>query len=151
MTRTCHSFPTRRRAGAVVESRLDRPWLTTCIWGRYALSASSSLYIAFCGCDAMLTKYSSRSDIVEIPSRYLSASSLCLGNDGRSSLMQKSTVMKNEKLKATTVRFTDSELRLIDRLRDKLGLGMIHIIRLAIRRLAENENLLPSNSALTKR
>jgi hypothetical protein len=65
--------------------------------------------------------------------------------------MQKSTVMKNEKLKATTVRFTDSELRLIDRLRDKLGLGMIHIIRLAIRRLAENENLLPPNSAPSKR
>ena len=50
--------------------------------------------------------------------------------------------MKNEKLKATTVRFTDSDLDLIDRLEEKLGLGMIHVIRLAIRRLAESENLL---------
>jgi hypothetical protein len=70
---------------------------------------------------------------------------------GQSSLMQKSILMKNEKLKSTTVRFTDSDLHLIDCLQEKLGLGMIHIIRLAIRRLAENENLLPSNSALNKR
>jgi hypothetical protein len=76
---------------------------------------------------------------------------MLLSNDGRSPLMQKSAVMKNEKLKATTVRFTDSDLRLIDGLQEKLGLGMIHIIRLAIRRLAENENLLPSNSASSKR
>jgi hypothetical protein len=66
-------------------------------------------------------------------------------------MMQKSILMKNDKLKSTTVRFTDSDLHLIDRLREKLGLGMIHIIRLAIRRLAENENLLPSNPALGKR
>jgi hypothetical protein len=66
-------------------------------------------------------------------------------------MMQKSILMKNDKLKSTTVRFTDSDLHLINRLQEKLGLGMIHIIRLAIRRLAENENLLPSNSALTKR
>jgi hypothetical protein len=59
--------------------------------------------------------------------------------------------MKNEKLKSTTVRLTESDLHLINLLRDKLGLGMIHIIRLAIRRLAESENLLPSNSALSKR
>ena len=51
--------------------------------------------------------------------------------------------MKNENVKSTTVRFTDSDLHLIDRLQEKLGLGMIHIIRLAIRRLAESENLLP--------
>jgi len=49
--------------------------------------------------------------------------------------------MKNEKLKSTTVRFTDSDLYLIDRLQEKLGLGMIHVIRLAIRRMAESENL----------
>ena len=61
---------------------------------------------------------------------------MLLGNDVQSSLMQKSTVMKNEKLKPTTVRFTESDLHLIDRLQEKLGLGMIHIIRLAIRRLA---------------
>jgi hypothetical protein len=65
--------------------------------------------------------------------------------------MQELTVMKNEKLKPTTVRFTDSDLHLIDCLQKKLGLRMIHIIRLAIRRLAENENLLPSNSAVKKR
>ena len=59
--------------------------------------------------------------------------------------------MKNEKLKSTTVRFTDSDLHVIDRLQEKLGLGMIHVIRLAIRRLAESENLPPSNPALGKR
>jgi antitoxin component of RelBE/YafQ-DinJ toxin-antitoxin module len=59
--------------------------------------------------------------------------------------------MKNEKLKSTTVRFTDSDLHVIDRLQEKLGLGMIHVIRLAIRRLAENENLPPSNPALRRR
>jgi hypothetical protein len=83
--------------------------------------------------------------------RRLLASSMLLGNDKPVSLMQKLTDMKNEKLKSTTVRFTDSDLHLIDRLQEKLGLGMIHIIRLAIRRLAENENLLPSNPALGKR
>jgi hypothetical protein len=59
--------------------------------------------------------------------------------------------MKNEKLKSTTVRFTDSDLNVIDRLQEKLGLGMIHIIRLAIRRLAESENLLPSPATPKKR
>ena len=58
--------------------------------------------------------------------------------------------MKNEKLKSTTVRFTDSDLDLIDRLQQKLGLGMIHIIRLAIRRLAESENL-PSSPSIPKK
>ena len=59
--------------------------------------------------------------------------------------------MKNEKLKSTTVRFRDSDLDLIERLQEKLGLGMIHVIRLAIRRLAENENLLSSPSLPKKR
>jgi hypothetical protein len=58
--------------------------------------------------------------------------------------------MKNEKLKSTTVRFTESDLYLIERLQEKLGLGMIHVIRLAIRRLAENESLLPSHSVPKK-
>ena len=49
--------------------------------------------------------------------------------------------MRTEKLKSTTVRFTDSDLHLIDSLQDKLGLGMIQVIRLAIRRLAEIENI----------
>jgi hypothetical protein len=52
--------------------------------------------------------------------------------------------MNNEKLKSTTVRFTESDLYFIERLQEKLGLGMIHIIRLAIRRLAESENLTSS-------
>jgi hypothetical protein len=59
--------------------------------------------------------------------------------------------MKNEKLKSTTVRFTDSDLNVIDRLQEKLGLGMVHVIRLAIRRLAESENLLPSPSTPKRR
>ena len=52
--------------------------------------------------------------------------------------------MKKTKLKSTTVHFTESDIDLIEGLQQKLGLGMIHVIRLAIRRLAENENLLPS-------
>jgi len=59
--------------------------------------------------------------------------------------------MKNELLKSTTVRFTDADLYLIDCLREKLGLGMIHVVRLAIRRLAESENLLPTSSVPKKR
>jgi len=57
--------------------------------------------------------------------------------------LRESRAMKDEKLKSTTVRFTDSDLHLIECLQEKLGLGMIHVIRLAIRRLAESENLLP--------
>lgn len=49
--------------------------------------------------------------------------------------------MKDEKLKSTTVRFTDSDLQILEGLQEKLGLGMIHVIRLAIRRLAVSENL----------
>jgi len=59
--------------------------------------------------------------------------------------------MKNDKLKSTTVRFTDSDFRLIGRLQEKLGLGMIHVIRFAIRRLAESENLQLSDPPLKKR
>jgi hypothetical protein len=59
--------------------------------------------------------------------------------------------MKNDKLKSTTVRFTDSDLHLIDCLQEKPELGTIHVIRLAIRHLAESENLPPSDSALRKR
>jgi hypothetical protein len=68
--------------------------------------------------------------------------SLILGNDRFSRGLQNMVGMKNEKLKSTTVRFTNSDLQLIDALQEKLGLGMIHIIRLAIRRMAEAENLL---------
>lgn len=55
--------------------------------------------------------------------------------------------MRNEKLKSTTVRFTESDLHLLEALQEKLGLGMIHVIRLAIRRLAENENVVPFPAA----
>jgi len=83
-----------------------------------------------------------------IPCRYLLAVymlSQCSGaTTGRSSGCNNEAVMKSEKLKSTTVRFTDSDLYLIERLQQKLGLGMIHVIRLAIRRLAENENVLSS-------
>jgi hypothetical protein len=65
--------------------------------------------------------------------------------------LQELRVMKNEKLKSTTVRFTDSDLHVIDRLQEKLGLGMIHVIRLAIRRLAESENSPPSPATPKKR
>ena len=51
---------------------------------------------------------------------------------------------RKDKLKSTTVRFTDSDLEIIACLEDKLGLRMIHVIRLAIRRLAEIENVLAS-------
>jgi hypothetical protein len=59
--------------------------------------------------------------------------------------------MKNDNLKSTTVRFTEADLHLVESLREKLGLGMIHVIRLAIRRLAESENLLPFPVAPKKR
>jgi hypothetical protein len=99
----------------------------------------------------MLAKYSSQCDTSEVSLGCLTESSLLLDNDGQTPLMQELTAMKNEQLKSTTVRFTDSDLRLIASLQEKLGLGMIHIIRLAIRRLAENENLLPSSSVSRKR
>jgi len=58
--------------------------------------------------------------------------------------------MADNKLKSTTVRFTDSDLFVINRVREKLGLGMIQVIRLAIRRLAEIENVLPLSPARKK-
>ena len=53
---------------------------------------------------------------------------------------------KGGKLKSTTVHFTDSDLHVIKSLQEKLGLGLIHVVRLAIRRLAEFENLHPHSS-----
>jgi hypothetical protein len=152
MARRSHSFRIRRSAEEVIRDRTaPASEETTCIWGRDALLTSGILVHHRRDCDATLTEYSSQRDTYKISFRYLPSSSLLLSNDGHPSLMQKSTVMKNEKLKSTTVRFTDSDLRLIDCLQEKLGLGMIHIIRLAIRRLAENENLLLSNSGPSKR
>jgi len=56
--------------------------------------------------------------------------------------------MRNDKLKSTTVRFSESDLHIIACLQDKLGLGMIQVIRFAIRRLAEIENVLTSHPHL---
>jgi hypothetical protein len=56
----------------------------------------------------------------------------------------------DDKLKSTTVRFTYTDLLVINRLREKLGLGMIQIIRLAIRRLGEIENVLPPSPTRKK-
>ena len=62
----------------------------------------------------------------------------------------KTRMMADDKLKSTTVRFTDSDLVVLNHLRVKLGLGMIQVIRLAIRRLAEIENVLPLSPARKK-
>jgi len=62
----------------------------------------------------------------------------------------KTKTMADNKLKSTTVRFTDSDLFVINSVREKLGLGMIQVIRLAIRRLAEIENVLPLSPARKK-
>ena len=64
--------------------------------------------------------------------------------------IKNAAMMKNEKLKSTTVRFTGSDLHVIAHLQDKLGLGMIQVIRLAIRRLAEIENV-PASSPPRKK
>ena len=48
---------------------------------------------------------------------------------------------REDKLKSTTVRFTTEDLRIIERLERRLGLGMMQVIRLAIRRLAQLENI----------
>jgi len=48
---------------------------------------------------------------------------------------------RKTKLKPTTVRFTTEDLRIIEQLECKLGLGMVQVIRLAIRRLAQLENI----------
>lgn len=49
--------------------------------------------------------------------------------------------MTGEKLKSTTVRFTKEDFRIIGILQRKLGLGMVQVIRLAIRRLAQLEKV----------
>ena len=88
----------------------------------------------------------SRVDTVTIPfSCLFYLHSLLLSNDRQSTgLYKEAAMMRNEKLKSTTVRFTESDLHVIARLQDKLGLGMIQVIRLAIRRLAEIENVVAS-------
>jgi hypothetical protein len=48
---------------------------------------------------------------------------------------------RKTKLKSTTVRFTTEDLHIIEQLEYKLGLGMVQVIRLAIRRLAQLETI----------
>ena len=48
---------------------------------------------------------------------------------------------KKDKLKSTTVRFTREDLQIIEELEQRLGLGMMQVIRLAIRRLAHLEDI----------
>jgi hypothetical protein len=64
--------------------------------------------------------------------------SLLLGNE---------STLPFEGMRSTTVRFTESDLYIIDCLQDRLGLGMIQVIRVAIRRLAEIENILTTHHA----
>lgn len=90
-------------------------------------------------------------DSIKISASCLFSFLLLLGNDGLIRRWLEWVAMKNETLKSTTVRFTESDLELVESLQEKLGLGMIHVIRLAIRRLAENENLLPFPATPKKR
>ena len=48
----------------------------------------------------------------------------------------------SRRLISTTVRFSEDDLRYLQRLEQKLGIGRIHVLRFAIRRLAELEGLL---------
>ena len=59
--------------------------------------------------------------------------------------------MKDVKLSPKTVRFSDSDLHILDCLQEKLGLEKTHVIQLAIRRLAERENLPPIRPRPKKR
>jgi hypothetical protein len=48
---------------------------------------------------------------------------------------------RKTKLKSTTVRSTTEDLHIIEQLECKLGLGMVQVIRIAIRRLAQLETI----------
>jgi hypothetical protein len=49
--------------------------------------------------------------------------------------------VKDRLIKSTTVNFTSSDLTLLDKLQKKLGLSMIAIIRLGIRKLADDNRI----------
>ena len=89
--------------------------------GGTGLSAIRYLIHHIPGRDAILTEILRRA----IPQRYLSAiclaSSVLLRNDRPIIRLRKLRLMKNENLKSTTVRFTDTDLYLIDSLQQKLG------------------------------
>lgn len=48
---------------------------------------------------------------------------------------------RKTRLKSTTVRFATEDLHIIKQLERRLGLGMVQVIRLAIRRLAQLESI----------
>jgi hypothetical protein len=52
--------------------------------------------------------------------------------------------MKKEKLRSTTVRFSREDVHIIESLQKRLGLGMVQVIRVAIRRLAQLEKVVLS-------
>jgi hypothetical protein len=49
--------------------------------------------------------------------------------------------VKDRLIKSTTVNFTSCDLILLDKLQKKLGLSMIAIIRLGIRKLADENRI----------
>jgi len=124
-------------------------WLRL-LMGKALLGNTSNFVHHHPDCHDMFTQVS-RSDPSEISASHLSAAFPCSLATTVLPSVERIRAMKNEKLKSTTVRFTDSDLDLIECLQEKLGLGMIHVIRLAIRRMAESENLLPSPSIPEKR
>jgi hypothetical protein len=98
-------------------------------------------------CDPMLTEILRKAMLFRHRLNVSPLSLLLLGNDGLIVPLEDSRVMKNEKLRSTTVRFTESDRYLIRRLQKKLGIDMFRVIR----HLAENENLLSSSSVPKKR
>jgi hypothetical protein len=112
--------------------------------GRNASFGQSSYFVyRIASLGAMLRENSWRCDIREISTSCLTLFYCSCAMTGQSSACNNGRPMKNENLKSTTVHFTESDLHLINALQEKLGLGMIHVIRLAIRRMAETESLLP--------
>jgi hypothetical protein len=144
-SRSCAGKPARAWEGS--RGLGDRDSLLPCVM--FAGNSMKGGGVRYCG--PRLTEILRRA----IPPRYrkaiLTLSCSSFGIDRPMISWEKSRVMKNEKLKSTTVRFRDSEVDLIERLQEKLGLGMVHVIRLAVRRLAENENLLSIPSIAKKR
>ena len=117
--------------------------------GEGALSRGTDNISTSCPSDAVkISGNSSKGDTETIPQRYRTAVSSILHCSSATTRnlwgCRKKQLMRNDKLKSTTVRFTESDLQIIACLQDKLGLGMVQVIRLAIRRLAEIENVLTS-------
>jgi hypothetical protein len=62
------------------------------------------------------------------------------GNDSKGPPLS-NRFLEKDKLRSTTVRFSKQDIQIIDALRQRLGLGMVQVIRVAIRRLAQLENI----------